>query len=454
MAATRSYTVVPATGEEAKPYREQIKFLGRDRPYYGFISGSGAGKTFAGVYRLWLNATLWNPDEMGAIIVPDKSQFTDNIKPIMEDFGLMDRWHYNSVYTDEPGLVTDNGQRILILSADNDRQIGRIKGKNLAYIWMDEEAEIDPRAREIADQRLRVGSYPNLFITTTPDGYNHTYDFFKGEVTDAIEEPFGKGKLIYNDDKLAVVGVPSEANPAIDDRHIARQRRNLPDHIVQQEIEGDFVEVGAGVFTTDMLHFIAQSEVAESTQFKTIVAIDPAATIDAQRAESEDSDYWSVTVGQVHPRKDRIYVTDTARKRGMTLSEGCEWIGQIVHSAGRGASVIAEANQAQEWLIGELKSHGVYAEPINSTREKEARLVDLTIPLSNGTIQFVDWNADTPEAAGENHPYGELVKEMRAFPEGQHDDMIDSLHRMADFAPVSLGTTILGSNPYNNDGQE
>jgi len=170
------------SGEKPEPYTEQIPFMKRDRPYFGFISGSGAGKTFAGVYRLWLNATVWNTDSMGAIIVPDKSQFTDNIKPILDDFGLLDRWEYNSVYTDEPGLVTGNGERILILSADNQRQIGRIKGKNLAYVWMDEEAEIDPRAREHADQRLRVGNYPNLFITTTPDGKNHTYDFFKGEV--------------------------------------------------------------------------------------------------------------------------------------------------------------------------------------------------------------------------------------------------------------------------------
>lgn len=453
MAATRSFTVVPATGEEAKPYREQIKFLGRDRPYYGFISGSGAGKTFAGVYRLWLNATLWNPDEMGAIIVPDKSQFTDNIKPIMEDFGLMDRWHYNSVYTDEPGLVTDNGQRILILSADNDRQIGRIKGKNLAYIWMDEEAEIDSRAREIADQRLRVGSYPNLFITTTPDGYNHTYDFFKGEVTDAIEEPFGKGKLIYNDDKLAVVGVPSEANPAIDDKHIARQRRNLPEHIVQQEIEGDFVEIGAGVFTRDMLTFTHADDISTDLSMKTIIAVDPAATVDAQRAESQDSDYWACAVVQAVPSQDRVYVTETVRRRGMSLASGCEWIASIANQA-RGAHVVAEANQAQRWLIEELKDYGVYADPVTSTRNKESRILDLSIPLENGTIEFVDWNAETPEDVGKDHPYQELVGELLSFPEGSHDDMVDALHRAVDFAPVSLGTNILGADPYGNNNDE
>ena len=254
--ATANHTVVKATGEEATPYREQIKFLGNNRPYYGFISGSGAGKTFAGVYRLWLNATIWNPNEMGAIIVPDKSQFTDNIKPIMEDFGLMDRWEYKSVYTDEPGLVTEHGQRILILSADNERQIGRIKGKNLAYIWMDEEAEIPPRAREIADQRLRVGDYPNLFITTTPDGYNHTYDFFVGDVHDAESQNYGRGRIVFNDDKLAVIGVPSEANPTIDDEHIERMRRNTPEAIVRQELDGEFVKVGSGVFKRDMLHFV------------------------------------------------------------------------------------------------------------------------------------------------------------------------------------------------------
>lgn len=436
--------------DQPSPYYEQQPFMGTDRRFYGFISGTGAGKTFAGVYRLVANAETINRGYMGAIIVPDKGMFVDNVKPIMEDFGLLDRWDYNSVYTKEPGLKTQHGDRILILSADNQRQIGRIKGKNLAYVWMDEEAEIDPRAREIAQQRLRVGDYPNLFITTTPDGKNHTYDFFDGSI-DNNKYTHGEGTIYETDDRLAIVGVPPEANPVIRDEDIASMRKNLSDQIVAQEIEGQFVELGAGVYTREMLHFTIEESVTKiQSELQPIVAIDPAATIDAQRARENDNDYWAVTVAYAFPRKNKLYVTDTARRRGMTLTEGCEWIGEIVNSVGRTASVVAEANQAQEWLIGELGEYGVYPEPVKSDREKESRLVDFTIPVSNGTIQFVDWNADSLDEAGKNHTYGELVEEMLAFPEGNHDDLLDSLHRCADFAPIRLGANILGADPYSD----
>jgi len=101
-----SSLVTPATGNEAKPYYEQRPFaINKDRPYYGFISGSGAGKTFSGIYRLYANAEYWNPESMGANIVPDKSQSTDNIKPVMEEFNLFGYWDYKSVTTEQLGLV-------------------------------------------------------------------------------------------------------------------------------------------------------------------------------------------------------------------------------------------------------------------------------------------------------------------------------------------------------------
>lgn len=451
MATSSDDAVTAGDGAPAEPYYEQKPFMGASKRFYGFISGTGAGKTFAGIYRLVANAVRLNPGHMGAIVVPDKGMFVDNVKPIMEEFGLLDRWTYQSVHSTEPGLVTEYGDRILILSADNQRQIGRLKGKNLAYVWMDEEAEIPVRAREIAQQRLRVGPYPNLFITTTPEGKNHTFDFFAGDVSPR-EYQHGQGTIYEAEDRLAIVGVPPEANPAIRDADIASMRRNLPDHVVAQEIEGQFVEVGAGVFTPDMLSFIHKSEIG-TDRLKPIIAVDPAATVDAQRAEATDSDYWAATVVQAAPHKDRIYVTETVRRRGMTLREGVEWIARIAGSA-RDAHVVCEANQSQRWLIDELHDIGVAAEPVTSTREKEQRILDLSIPLENDTIQFVDWNAESPEDAGVNHPYGDLVEELLAFPDGSHDDVIDSLHRACDVAPVSLGVNVLGADPYGERGED
>jgi len=371
--ATRSSVTPLDSGDSAdapEPYTEQIPFMKRDRPYFGFISGSGAGKTFAGVYRLWLNATVWNPDSMGAIIVPDKSQFTDNIKPILDDFGLLDRWDYNSVYTDEPGLVTASGERILILSADNQRQIGRIKGKNLAYVWMDEEAEIDPRAREHADQRLRVGNYPNLFITTTPDGKNHTYDFFKGDVDDPVEEAYGRGTLVKSDDKLAIIGVPSEANPILDDEDVARMRRNLPDQIVAQEIEGTFAEIARGVLTKDMLSAV-KPDVVEDPELAYHVGVDLGIEPDAGRAKQTDSDYFAAAIIAHHRRKGKAYVVDVARKRGLTLNQGVEWLKTVIQGVPE-PTINIESVHAQQYFLSACKDAGLPVVGVDQSLSKES----------------------------------------------------------------------------------
>ena len=437
-------------GEKPEPYYEQQPFMKRDRPYFGFVSGSGAGKTFAGVYRLWLNATMWNPDSMGAIIVPDKSQFTDNIKPILEDFGLLQRWEYKSVYTDEPGLVTGNGQRILILSADNERQIGRIKGKNLAYVWMDEEAEIIPRAREHADQRLRVGNYPNLFITTTPNGYNHTYDFFVGDVDGLEKEPHGRGTLYKSDDKLAIVGVPSEANPILSDEDIARMRRNLPNQVVAQEIEGGFVEIGSGVLTRDMLSACDGQAELDSTELTYTIGVDLGIESDARKARDNDSDYWAAAVVAHHRRHGEAFVADVSRRRGMSMREGLEWIESVMNGV-PSPTVNIESVHAQQYLLQEAQDRGLPVQGIDQNASKESRLIQLSVPFESGRIKLCNFN-ESPENGPEAR-WDDFASEWVAFPDGSHDDLLDAVEIA--LRNVDIGQTFGGDalDMYGRDDE-
>jgi len=144
---------------QLRPFHEQKKFLGKGKRYYGYISGVGAGKTFAGIIRTARNMVEWNPGEMGAIVAPTRQMVVNVIIPEMRDLGFFDSvgWEYKSAYSDEPGLHAPNGSRALILSADNKQTIERLRGLNLAWGWIDEEAVVDPRAREILMQRLRIG---------------------------------------------------------------------------------------------------------------------------------------------------------------------------------------------------------------------------------------------------------------------------------------------------------
>jgi len=423
------------------PYQEE--FLRGDKRYTAFVSGVGAGKTYAGIIRTFLNMEKWNKGEMGAIVAPTRQMVVNVIIPEMRDMGLLDKWEYNSSYSDEPGIHSPNGSRALILSADNQKTIERLRGLNLSWGWIDERTAVPERAKEILSQRLRTGNYRNLFETTTPKGKDSVYEFYVGGV-DPTQSELGEATIYECDDRLAIVGVPTSANEHTPEDYKEAMEQDMPDDVRQQEIQGRFVEVGSGVFSRDMLTYIAPED-AKDKRLSTIIAVDPAVTADAHSAESQDSDYWALVVIQAHRAHGKIYVSDYQRRRGMSLQEGVQWISQVASSAGD-CSVVVEANQSQRWLSQALRDNGIGTQPVQSTRNKENRLIDLSVPLENDTIQFVDWSDE--ESPGKY--YDDLISELLAFPEG-HDDLIDALWLAADNSQVALGADILSFDPFSDE---
>lgn len=247
-------TTRKSIAEAVEPYKEQEPFLWDRHRYYGFISGVGAGKTATGVIRTAINAEVWNPGEMGAIVAPSASHIKKAIFPIMRKFGLRERWEYNSPQAEEPGFITPEGGQIFVLSASDEKTTERISNLNLAFWWIDEARETTKRARDILRERLRVGQYRNGCITTTPWGFDHNYDFFKGDPEEDEElESYGWGDYepttIYEgyDDRLCVAHVPSWANPH-NPKDFREEMRNLPEDIRQQQAEGLFVEFKGRVY--------------------------------------------------------------------------------------------------------------------------------------------------------------------------------------------------------------
>jgi len=420
------------------PFDEQKPFIRSDRRYLGYISGVGAGKTFSGIIRTIRNMTEWNVGAMGAIIAPTRQMVVNVIIPEMRDLGLFDppiNWEYKSAYSDEPGIHAPNGSRALILSADNKQTIERLRGLNLAWVWIDEKTAVPARAQEIAMQRLRTGNYRNLYVTTTPKGKDDTYDFFVGDV-DAEKQDYGEATLYETSDRRAIVGVPTSANPHTPDDYKDAMDSDLPDDIRMQEVMGEFIEVGGGVFTPGMFHWANPEDISETVQ--PVIGVDPAATADSGKANDRDSDYWGVTVAYVHPRKGKLYVADSKQKRGMTLSEGVEWLQAIEGQIETQAQMIVESNTTQRWLQQALADAGLNAIPVQTTQNKEDKLIDLSIPLSNGTVEFCDWS-------GSQDDFSELRNQMLSFPDSSHDDLMDSLSLIVNHTDITSQNIFGGS---------
>jgi predicted phage terminase large subunit-like protein len=429
-------------------FQEQDRFLWADKRYYGYISGVGAGKTFAGNLRTYLNMMEWNPGEMGAIIAPTRQMVVNVIIPEMRDMGLIGDgcpWSYKSAYSDEPGIHAENGSRALILSADNKKAIERLRGLNLAWIWMDEEAVIDPRAREIGMQRLRTGEYRNLYITTTPKGKNHTYEFFVGNA-DTQQSHYGEATIYEADDRVAIVGVPTSANPHTPADYKEAMETDLPEALRAQEVQGEFVEIGSGVFTKDMIQFTDPSELPDRDMWKFIVGVDVGVEADQQRARQNDTDFWAASLLMQDTHSGQVYLVDCRRKRGMTLKQGVEWI-RGVTSTVESPEVYVESNQSQRWLKQELEDNGINARAVMNTSNKEDRLVQLTLPIERGDVQFLnrDLSGDYPY----DERFTNLIQEMLSFPEGSHDDLLDSLEIAVNNINIG-GTSVIGGNMYQD----
>jgi len=427
-----------------KPFYEQKPFLQDDKRYLGYVSGVGAGKTFAGIIRTIRNLTEWNVGEMGAIVAPTRQMIVNVIIPEMRDLGLFDdpiNWEYKSAYSDEPGIHTPDGSRALILSADNKQTIERLRGLNLAFGWMDEEAVVDPRAREILMQRLRTGEYRNLYITTTPKGKNHTYDFFVGD-TDAEKEQYGQATLYETDDRRAIVGVPTSANPHTPEDYKRAMEKDMADEIRAQEVQGEFVEIGSGILTKDMLNYVTPENVPDQ-RLNYLVGVDIGITEDAAKANANDSDYWSATLLGVDPLQNKGYVIDSNRKRGMSLREGLEWLAGICGPIPN-PKVAIESNQSQRWFAQEAQEMGLRVAQVHNTDKKEHRLIQLSIPFENETVRLIDYG---------DSRFDELQSEWIAFPDGSHDDAIDSLEIAVNHANLMGVGSFLGGDLYGQDDE-
>lgn len=432
---------------DVEPFTEQEPFLYDRHRYYGYISGVGAGKTAVGVMRAALNAEYWNPGRMGAIVAPTTQMIKNAILPLMREFGLMRRWDYKGPQAEAPGIHTPNGSRIVILSADNERQIERLASLNLGWFWVDESRDVPTRARQILIQRLRAGDYTNGFFTSTPRGKNHDYDFFVGNV-DADEYNHGGAVVYETGDRLAITSVPTDANPYLDKSDVQAIRDAHPSGILQQEVEGNFVEVGSGLLTEDMLLPPAPKDVLDSTELSFHVGVDLGVEADAKKARDNDSDHWAASIVAYHRRHGKAYWVDYAKKRGMTMNQGVEWLKKVVQGVPQ-PRIAIEAVQAQRFFLQACKDAGLNVYGVDQSLNKEDRIIQASIPVENGRVKPV--NFEQPPEEGLEPRWDDMVSEWIAFPEGRHDDVIDSFEIAIRDLDIGATYNWEGSDLYGRD---
>lgn len=251
--SSTSTTRTPTVNLTAKAHPAQERFVEDRAAETAYIGGVGSGKTTGGVHRVGRHISDWNAGHTGAIVSPTVPMLRNVIVPELEKAGLIGPTDVEYKRS-ENRIEYPNGSTVILESANNDRKIERLRGLNLAWAWMDEAAYQQEKVYRILNDRLRAGEYRNLFLTTTPKGFNWVYDQF-GDI-EGERSPIADGTLIETATKTAIVGVSTRANPANPQDYIEREERQHTGQSYRQEIEGEFVKFEGLVypwFTDDHL---------------------------------------------------------------------------------------------------------------------------------------------------------------------------------------------------------
>lgn len=238
-----------------------------------------------------------------------------------------------------------------------------------------------------------------------------------------FEDCFRKG---LNDeiDRYESWHATSYDNPWIPDQRIDELFGDLPEQIYNREIMAEFDATGS-LLTKDMLQFTHTNDMPDR-EYKYQLGVDLGVEKDAEKARENDTDYFAAALYAVDRMDQTAYIVDVHRDRGMSLRQGIEWLDEITRPLRPvRPEIFIEANQAQDFFVQEASNQGLNVAPVKTTTKKEDRLVQLSIPFENGSIQLV--NRDVDVNLGYDSRWKDFVSEWLAFPSGGHDDMLDAV---------------------------
>lgn len=291
----------------------------------------------------------------------------------------------------ERRIVTPAGDWISVLSADSE---GGLRGEGASLVIVDECAHVRDFMR-IWEQELRPALTDRkgraVFIST-PKGFNHFFELFR------LDEQGGEWKSWQ---------LPSSENPFLDPAELEAARKQLPALVYRQEYGAEFVQLVGAMF------FRTYFDIVESCPALTAQARhwDLAASTKTQADYSAgvriglDADGIAYVLDCVHGRWEwpalvRV-ISQTARADGGDVQQSVETAGT---QKGMLDLLLAEPSLAATSFRGITP----VADKIARANTWLARAEQSKVKLLRG-----NWNAA-------------WLDEICAFPEAEHDDMVDA----------------------------
>jgi len=196
----------------------QADFIHSPVKYTAYVAGLGSGKTFAGCVKALKKCA---PGQDGMIVAPTFPMLRDVTQKTF--FELLEKGNYPYTFNKAENSANVFGAQVLFRSAD---EPDRLRGVNLNWAYVDEAATIHTEdVWRIILGRLREGTQPQAWITTTPAGFNWVYKYW-------VE----RGNSNY-----ALFHSSTRDNKYLPAEYLADLEANYAGEFAKQEIEGEFV---------------------------------------------------------------------------------------------------------------------------------------------------------------------------------------------------------------------
>lgn len=210
-------------------FKHQNQFVSTRDKYPALVAGYGSGKTYAFCLKALAECGR-NPGKTILLAEPVYPMVRDVLQPTMEEVLHKVGFNYNYKASEYKYTIYWNGgyANIIMRSAENWR---RWAGLNLAGFGIDEAAQLKTdEAWKMGLSRLRDGYHLTGWTTTTPEGFNWHYDWWK-------EEPKSGYQLIQ--------GRTSD-NRFLPDEFIKSLYENYDERLIKAYLHGEYVNLQSG----------------------------------------------------------------------------------------------------------------------------------------------------------------------------------------------------------------
>lgn len=368
----------------------------RTAPYIGFVGGRGAGKSVACAIRLLLCASeqrgLWG------MYAPTFPLLRDTIQRVFEELA---KPYITRIHGQPATIELWNGSEILCRSLDDPE---RARGPSLRGAVWDEASLCDKSAFDILIACLRYeGKQGWLAASFTPRGPAHWT------------------ATVFNDPARTDVKcfhAPTTANPFNPPNFADTLRRQYTSAYAEQEIEGRFVSLSAGLMKRHWFKIIPATEVP--ARFDCLLRYwDMAATVES--AKTPDPDWTAgVKIGYVSAG-NAFYVLDLRHER-MTPAQSEEMLRNTAVQDGFDCFVRMEeeggsSGKNQTYNYASRVLRGFNFRGCHQSDSKIMRANPVSAAAEHGFISLVEapWNAA-------------FLDECESFgPDCPHDDIVDAL---------------------------